>query len=131
MINWDYVLKLKSERNNACQSFEYAKKWLNNAMNEFRYIQKQNIPEKEYVEGEGTETTEYVDSFLNLVECTKSYYDAKAEFEKLDAEYKRVSRISELTESIDNYIRWISNANYTDYNEPLRKDFEELKELIK
>ena len=53
------------------------------------------------------------------------------EFEKIDAEYKRQSKILELKNKINNYIDWTSRSTPNDYTDDLEKSFDELMELIK
>ena len=129
MIDYQQFQKLRNARNSAKRKYEYAIRDLNKAMHEFNYAQKQDdtgTHEEPTEDSKLSFTTIAVDGFLNLVEAAKNYYDSKAEYERLDKEYFRQGKIIELVDSIDNYIRWITNANYTDYNESLEKDFDEL-----
>ena len=134
MIDYQQFQQLRNARNSAKRKYEYAIRDLNKAMQEFNYAQKHDEPnphEEPTEDSQLTFNTEAVDGFLMLVEYTKNYYDTKAEYERLDNEYYRQSKILELNDSISNYIRWITNANYTDYNESLQKDYDELTRLIK
>ncbi|MBQ8130961.1 MAG: hypothetical protein IJ193_00555 [Bacilli bacterium] len=131
-LNYDYLNKLRQEKYSKSRDYDYSVKYLNSAITESqRCISDINSSNIDYTEEKRPELSYLSEQFLNLVETAKDYYDSKAESEKINKEYKRLARILELEESIGNYIRWISNANYTDYNEPLENDFNELINLIK
>ena len=98
MINFDEFQKLKSKRNSAKESYEYAIRDLNVAMKDYNHSQKLDkegfrfhydpTPES-YLTANSPATC----SFLRLVEFTKKYYDIKAEYEELNREFMRQSRI--------------------------------------
>ena len=134
MIDFEKFINLKAERNSAKSKYEYSVRSLNNVMKDFNKYQQdtETSPHEEPSEDSKiTRPSASVNGFLTLVVCAKEFYDAKAEFEKLDNEYQRQSKILDLEDSIDRYIGWITNANYTDYNESLKRDFSELMKLIK
>ena len=134
MIDFKEYQKLKNDWYSAKRSYEYAVRYLNQAMKEFNWSHENaetSSNEDTTEDSKITETSIAVDGFLNLVVNTKDYYDAKAEFEKLDEEYKRQSKILELKNKINNYIDWTSRSTPNDYTDDLEKSFDELMELIK
>ena len=137
MIDFAKYQKLKADWLSAKSSYEYAIRYLNQAMKEFEWsqhtIEVNSRPhgEEPTEDSKLTDTTVLVNGFLNLVENTKDYYDAKAKFEELDAEYQRQTTIFELEEEIDrviNRIRYTGNSNYVD---EIKLHIDKLMELIR
>ena len=131
-LNYTYLGKLKQEDYSASKSYYYSIRCLNNSIRKFQcYINDPNTSETNFNEEEAPYLSTLSEQFLDLVENAKDYYDAKAHYEKVHKEYELLSKILDLNQSISDYIRWISNANYTDYNEPLEKDYDELMDIIR
>jgi len=134
MIDFDEFQKLKSRRNSVKESYEYAIRDLNNAMKDYNHNQKFDkegfhhdpTPES-YLTANSTATY----SFLRLVEFTKKYYDIKAEYEELNKEYMRQSRIFDLEDEIEKYIDRIKYNNSLDNIILLKEVLNELYKIIK
>ena len=134
MIDFDEFQELKSRRNSVKESYEYAIRDLNNAMKDYNNKQKFDkegfhhdpTPES-YLTANSTATY----SFLRLVEFTKKYYDIKAEYEELNREYMRQSRIFDLEDEIEKYIDRIKYNNSLDNIILLKEVLNELYKIIK
>ena len=134
MIDFDEFQKLKARRNSVKDSYEYAIRDLNNAMKEYNHNQKfdkEGYHHDPTPESYLTANSPATYSFLRLVECTKKYYDIKAEYEELEREYMRQSRIFDLEDEIDDYIDRIKSNNSSDNIKFLKDDLNQLFKLIK
>ena len=134
MIDFDEFQKLKYKRNSVKDSYEFAIRELNNAMKEYNHNQKldkEGCHHDPTPESYFTANSPATYSFLKLVEFTKKYYDIKAEYEELNREYIRQSRIFDLEDEIGDYIDRIKSNNSSDNIKFLKDDIAELLRLIK
>ena len=134
MIDFDEFQKLKSKRNSVKESYEYAIRDLNNAMKDYNHNQKldkEGFHHDPTPESYLTANSPATYSFLKLVEFTKKYYDIKAEYEELNREYMRQSRIFDLEDEIEKYIDRIKYNNSLDNIILLKEVLNELYKIIK
>lgn len=134
MIDFDEFQNLKSRRNSVKESYEYAIRDLNNAMKEYNHNQKfdkEGYHHDPTPESYLTANSPATYSFLKLVEFTKKYYDIKAEYEELNREYMRQSRIFDLEDEIEKYIDRIKYNNSLDNIILLKEVLNELYKIIK
>ena len=134
MIDFDEFQELKYKRNSVKSSYEYAIRDLNNAMKEYNRVQKldkEGCHHDPTPESYFTANSPATYSFLRLVEFTKKYYDIKAEYEELNREYMRQSRIFDLEDEIEKYIDRIKYNNSLDNIILLKEVLNELYKIIK